>query len=265
MKRKIINYLIASLMVSFSSLLLATGTATGPNNVFMEQLGNTNVITIEQVGGTNNIGGISGTITTDANTNVVTNVPDAPSASNYATINGGSNTLSMTQHGNNNWAQYIIRGSNNRYSNTVTGNDNNNRLVIGDTNHTDNHHVVITETITGNSNSVIQNIIGNYISSTLGITGNSNQVTENLLSTNGVSDISITGNSNLLNVEQSDVAGAIGHNLKEVIVGNFNAITTQQQGTNDTTIDIKTSGDNNTITVRSSSSTIVNAQAAIAR
>jgi hypothetical protein len=263
--KQLLNYLLISSVILFSNLTMAVGTATGPNSVFIEQLGNSNTITIEQVGGTNTVGGISGTITTDQTTNITTNTPDPASASNYATINGSNNILSMTHHGNNNWAQYSIKGGNNKYTNTISGNDNKNRLVIGDTNSTDNQHVEVTETITGNTNIVMQNIIGNYITSTLTITGGTNQVTENLSSTNGTSLLSITGNNNLLNVEQSDVAGATGHYLKEVIAGNYNAITTQQQGSNDTTIDLKTTGDNNTITVRSSSSTIVNAQSAIAR
>lgn len=265
MKRNILEYLVVASMLSFSSVLLATGLSTGPNNVFVEQLGNANVITIEQVGGTNNVGGISGTITVDTNTNIVSNAPDSPGAANYATINGSNNVLSMTQHGTNNWAQYNIKGGNNRYTNTVIGNNNINRLVVGDINNTDNQHAIVTETITGNTNSVIQNIIGNYITSTLSITGGDNQISENLYSSNGTTDISIIGGNNLLNIEQTDVAGANGHYLKEVIAGNFNAITTQQQGTNDTTIDIRTTGDNNTITVRSSSNTILNAQSAIVR
>jgi len=265
MKQKILNYLIAVSVLLFSGLTMAVGTATGPNNVFIEQLGNTNTITIEQVGGTNNVGGVAGTITTDQTTNITINSPDPGSAANYATINGSSNILNITQHGNNNWAQYNIKGGNNRYIISVTGNDNKNRVVVGDTNNSDNQHVEITETITGNTNNVMQNIIGNYITSTLTITGSNNQVTENLSSTNGTSTISITGANNLLNVEQSDVAGATGHYLKEVIAGNYNAITTQQQGTNDTTIDMKTTGDNNTITIRTSSSAIVNSQSAIAR
>jgi phage tail sheath gpL-like len=87
-----------------------------------------------------------------------------------------------------------------------------------------------------------------------------------LKSTNGISDITIAGNDNKLDIEQFDASGAIGHNLKKVITGNTNSIITQQQGTNDTTVDIRTAGDNNTVTVRTTSaSTVTNPRTAVAR
>jgi len=76
----------------------------------------------------------------------------------------------------------------------------------------------------------------------------------------------ITGDNNKLDIEQLDASGANGHNLKKVIQGNTNSIVTQQQGINDTTIDIKATGDSNTITIRTSSaSTIANPKTAVAR
>jgi hypothetical protein len=87
-----------------------------------------------------------------------------------------------------------------------------------------------------------------------------------LKSSNGISDISITGGGNKLDIEQFDASGANGHYLKQIISGSSNSVMTQQQGTNDTTVDIKTTGDNNTITVRTSSaSTITNPRTAVAR
>ena len=112
---------------------------------------------------------------------------------------------------------------------------------------------------------IIQNLVGSDITSTTSVTGNTNPIYKDLLSSNGTSDISISGNSNVLNIQQTDAAGANGHYLKQVIAGDFNSITTQQQGTNDTTVDIKATGSHNTITVRTSSSTIVNPTTAIAR
>ena len=125
---------------------------------------------------------------------------------------------------------------------------------------------IVTETILGDDNTVIQNIIGNDILSTLSITGSTNEVTKDLKSTKGISDVTITGDNNKLDIEQLDASGANGHNLKKVIQGNTNSIVTQQQGINDTTIDIKTTGDSNTITIRTSSaSTIANPKTAVAR
>jgi hypothetical protein len=55
------------------------------------------------------------------------------------------------------------------------------------------------------------------------------------------------------------------HGLTVNTTGDYNSITTQQQGSNDTTVDIKTTGSNNTITVRSSNSAIISPVSAIAR
>ncbi len=233
----------------WSTNSMAQTAVTGPNKVYIEQIGNTNTVTIEQVGGTNSIGGTANA---------------TPSSTNYATISGSSNVVAMIQTGDNNLGQYNIKGSNNTYTSTVTGSGNKTKLDAGDQN-TNTLRAAITETVTGNNNTAIQTVIGNDITSTLGITGNTNEVTKVLKSTNGVSDIAITGNNNKLDIEQVDASGANGHNLKQVIAGDYNSIVTQQQGTNDTTVDIKTTGSHNTITVRTSSSTIVNPSTAVAR
>jgi len=256
------SMLLAGLM-HVSTSVFAQSASTGPNKVYIEQVGNSNTVTIEQVGGTNNVGGVTHTVAV-ANTGITTLTPAAPSASNYATITGGSNTIAMTQNGDSNSAQYNIKGNNNVYTSNVTGDGNQTKLTMGDTN-TNTLRTTVTETVTGNSNMIIQNIVGNDITSTTAISGNSNQITKELKSTNGESDISIVGSSNVLNIQQIDAAGANGHYLKQVIAGDFNSITTQQQGTNDTTFDFKVTGSHNTITVRSSSSAIVNPATAVAR
>jgi hypothetical protein len=239
--------------------------ATGPNNVYIEQVGNSNTITIQQVGGTNNVGGVAVDALTVDSTGLTTLTATAPSATNYGTISGNTNTLAITQTGSANSAQYNIRGNNNAYTSTVTGDSNKTKLTIGDQANATNLRNTVTETISGNSNIVIQDLIGNDIASTTTISGNSNEVTKELKNTNGTSVLSITGGNNVINAQQIDAAGANGHYLNNVIVGSYNSITTQQQGSNDTTFDIKTTGDHNTITVRSSSSSITAPVAAIAR
>lgn len=262
--KKINLSLIAILSLLSQNSVAVNNTATGENKVYIEQAGNTNTITIQQVGGTNNVGGINGTPTVSAADHITTYTPDVPSSSNYAYINGSTNIININQLGNNNWAQYNIKGGNNSYTSTITGNNNQTKLKLGDTNTNDLRNI-ISETFSGNNNLHIQTLLGNDITSTLTATGNDNQITQDMKSTNAVSNISITGNNNILFSEQIDVAGAIGHNLKEVIIGSYNSISTQQQGSNDTTIDIKNTGDHNTITVRTSSTAIVNSQTAIAR
>lgn len=260
------NRLLAVLLLSFSAVSMAQVAATGPNSVYIEQIGSSNTITIEQVGGTNRVGGTADDtpVTVDAS-GVTTLVPTAPSAINYGTITGSDNVLTMTQTGTSNSAQYNIKGNENTYASTVTGNANQTKLTVGDVNNAVNAQNTITETVTGNSNLIIQDLVGNNINSTVAMVGNSNQITKELKSTAGTSDINVTGNSNIFNVQQVDAAGANGHYLKQVVAGDFNSVSTQQQGSNDTTIDIRATGSHNTITVRSSSSIISNPTTAIAR
>lgn len=262
LSRKLLTILVLSGMAS--SGMAVAQSASGPNKVYIEQVGNTNTITIEQVGGTNNVGGVAGVSTVAALTNLLTLVPDAPSSSNYATISGNNNILGITQTGNNNSAQYNIKGNNNTYSSTVLGNDNQTQLKMGNanTNTTLSH---VSETITGDANLVVQELVGMNINSTTAITGNTNQVRNSLLSTNGSVSNTIQGSFNVVDSQQIDSAGANGHQLVMNTIGSYNSITTQQQGFNDTTVNIATNGSNNTITVRTSSASIVDPKTAIAR
>ena len=258
--------LLTLALLSYATMGVAQSTiATGPNKVYIEQVGSTNTITIQQVGGTNNVGGTAVDALTVDNTGLTTLTPTAPSSSNYATITGSTNTVAITQTGSANSAQYNIRGNNNVYTSNITGNSNKTKLNIGDSANAANLRNTVTETITGNTNIVIQDVVGNDISSTSTITGNANEVTKELKSTNGISILEINGSNNVVNAQQIDSAGANGHYLKNVIVGSYNSITTQQQGSNDTTIDMRTDGSHNTITVRTSSSSIATPATAIAR
>lgn len=255
--------LIGLVALMFVTSVYAVDVATGPTRVFVEQIGNSNTVTIEQVGGTNDVGGTAGSVSVDS-TGASTLTVTAPSSTNYATINGSSNTVTLTQTGSADQAQYNIKGSNNAYTSTVTGNTNQTKLTIGNTN-TNGLRNTVTETITGDSNMQITNIVGsdNAVSTT--VTGSSNQITNTVTTSNADMTLTITGGNNIVNVQQIDAAGSAGHSLTNNISGNYNSITTQQQGTNDTTINATTNGDHNTITIRTSSSTIANPATAIAR
>lgn len=250
---------------AFVSMVQAQNVSTGPNNVYIEQIGNTNTITIQQVGASNNVGGIAGTtIATDSN-GVTTWNTTAPTSINYGTVNGSNNTVAVTQTGQSNTAQYNIKGNNNTYNSTVTGDNNNTYLQIGDTSNPTNLRNTVNETITGSNNQSLQKLVGSDINSTLSVTGSYNQVTQNLLSSKGTSGITIAGSNNILYSEQTDVAGSDGHALVQSVTGSYNSITTQQQGSIDTTVNIATIGDHNTISVRTSSATIINPLTAAAR
>jgi len=219
--------LLTVALLGYAAISNAQSTATGPNKVYIEQVGSSNTITIEQVGGTNNIGGVTTTVATAvAGTGITTLTPEAPN---------------------------------------MLGNGNQTRLTIGNPNAAANVDNVITEQIIGNSNMIIQDLVGSEINTTTQLYGDNNQVTSSLTSSRGLVTNTVNGNSNVFNIQQMDAAGANGHVLAMMTTGDYNSITTQQQGTNDTTVNIQTQGSNNTITVRTSSSTIVSPATAIAR
>ena len=253
------SLVLASIIAIFPVFVFAQsatqGAASGPNNVYIEQIGSSNTITIQQVGGSNNIGGTAST----------NGAWDAPSASNYATISGSSNVVTLTQEGDNNLGQYNIKGGNNVYTSTVTGYDNKTKLNIGNTNNANNLRNTITETVTGDTNTMITTLVGSDNTSTTTVSGNSNNVTKDITTSGATNTVSITGNSNNVYSEQRDAAGGGGHSLTLASDGGFNTYSVQQQGTNDTTVNIQTTGSHNTVTVRTSNTAIVSPLTAVAR
>lgn len=238
---------LLTLLLLVSSNVFAL--STGVNNVYIEQVGNVNTIIIDQIGGSNNVGGttLNVPLLYSSSNTITAFVPAAASSSNYATVTGNTNQVTLLQQGDSNWAQYNISGSNNIYKSLVTGNQNQTLFTAGLTGAVSNN--IVNETITGDLNFVIQNLTKGSIKSTIDITGSNNEVTTRLNSTNGVVDTTINGGFNVFINEQDD--GGIGHQLTQVVTGSYNSIVTQQQGTNDSMIDISTIGDNNTITVHS--------------
>lgn len=236
------------------------------NKVYIEQTGSSNVVTIDQIGAGNMVGGTTGTsVTVPAASKVAgppiipshlaTIVTGDPSSSNYALIKGDSNKLTLNHIGDSNWAQYLIYGNTNTYSNSVTGNNNIAILKIG-TNTINSIDNKITEIISGNYNYISQTVTGNNVTSKYTISGiagtnDNNQITATFASTNGSNDTLIDGSSNHLINEQLDGGP---HILKQDIAGDYNSIVTQQQGSSATTVDIKVLGSFNSITVRSSDS-----------
>lgn len=224
--------------------------ATGENLVYIEQIGSSNTVEIEQVGGTNKVGG------TDSAT---------PSATNYATINGSSNQVYVKQTGDNNTNQYVVLGDSNRYTSIVTGYDNVMKFNIGGANAAVNLRNVTTDTVTGDTNNITQTIVGNDNASTTTFSGNRNTFTRSILTSHSTSNVSVSGNDNQITSQMIDTAGANGHSLAMSVTGDYNTYAIQQQGTNDTTVNINTVGGHNTVSVRTSSSTIVGAVTATAR
>lgn len=259
MKRLLILLLV-------SSSVFAAG--TGTNNVYIEQIGSSNTIIIDQIGGTNNVGGTAFDVATPLSydvTNIITSfIPSPASTLNYATITGNANDVTIKQTGDNNWAQYNIIGNNNMYSSLVTGAGNQTLLTIGIVG-TPSLTNAINETIKGDSNFIIQSLTKDDITSTINVTGSTNQITTKLNSTLGDNNTTVIGSNNSF-INEQDVGGGAGHQLTQFISGNFNSIVTQQEGSNDSVIDINSSGDNNTITIHSTNAASISAiKSAVAR
>lgn len=254
------------ILLLLSNAVFAAG-PTGTNNVYIEQLGSTNTIIIDQIGGTNNIGGTTlvSPISYGANNIITSFVPSAAATTNYATITGSTNQVTLNQTGDGNWAQYNITGNNNIYSSLITGMQNQTLLTIGVVG-TPSSTNIVNETVSGDTNFIIQSLTKDNIHSTIAITGSSNQITTRLNSMNGVDTTTAIGNFNSFINEQDK--GGVGHQLTQLITGDFNSIVTQQQGSNDSMIDINTTGNNNTITVHSTNDAtlgIVGLKSAVAR
>ena len=170
--------LLTVVLLSFATISGAQ-TATGPNKVYIEQVGSSNTITIEQVGGTNNVGGVTTTVATAvAGTGITTLTPDAPSSTNYGTITGSTNVVNITQTGNANSSQYNIRGNENSYTTNMLGNGNQTRLTIGNPNAAANNENVITEQIIGDNNMIIQDLVGSNIITNTVLDGDNNMYTK---------------------------------------------------------------------------------------
>jgi len=242
---KLLRLMLAGFLVTSALYQPAFG---NPNSVYIAQFGVSNNVMIDQIGGNNGVGGVASA---------------PPSDTNYATISGDINTVVLSQVGLNNLAQYSIYGSTNSYTSTVSGGNNVNKLRIGSMSLSKNENT-ITENITGSNNFTDQTVTADQVVSNVIIDGSYNDTITTLSSNKGNVFIEVQnmGYLNRVEVEQMDSAGVTGHSAKAVIDGTQNSVLIQQQGTNDSIVDVKISGYTNTVTVRSSSSTIVNPRVA---
>ena len=222
------NKILVSLimMMAGSTYAFAQGTDT-TNKVYIDQVGNSNTVTLTQSGSGNNIG---------------------VSSSDYATVTGDSNSVTMTQTGDNNEANYKITGNSNTYTNVTTGNANDVTVTCGTSSNACSG-VIIDQTITGDGNKLVETISGSTINSKTKIVGNLNDAAYTLSSSNGKLDVDVSGDSNTLRHTQTGAAGVAGHDVKVLLVGSLNQITTVQGGSVDTLVNIQVNGGSNTISV----------------
>lgn len=202
------------------------------NTVYIEQTGGGSIIDLTQTG-SNNEAGNSG------------------KALNF---NGDNQRITINQIGNLNVASIDLRGMGSILNSTVTGNNNNVTVNCGVTGTTACTDTNIEANATGNNNIIATTTNAKSVTST-NITGDNNNVTTVNTSGNilgAKSEVTTSGGSyNVVSVTQSGPSGANGFGSKVEVIGGSNNIGVVQSGSVDSNVNIKSTGDNNRITVHS--------------
>lgn len=175
------------------------------NDVYVEQVGSSSDVTITQQGTGN-----------EAGNNV-----------DSLYIGSGSNTVTIDQIGDNNTLGMIVNGSSTDVTVATTGSSNIQRIDCGTIVSTSCAGSVITQTITGDSNTITQDLGGgaNHTSN-ITVVGDTNTITHTSTATGTTSmNATVTGNLNAVSVTQS---GMTTQNVNINSTGNSNSITVNQ-------------------------------------
>lgn len=224
-------------MAQFTKLLLALGiilfssVAQAQNSVYIDQIGNNSSIDVTQTGIDNVLG----------------------NNTKKAVFYGDSQGVTITQVGSYNSSIMDVQGNGTTVVSNVTGDSNQVNVSCGTTGPLCNQSA-ITATATGDQNTI--NITGGAKSTlSASVTGNNN--TANISSTttnlNGATATIMQkgGDANNISVTQNGPAGLNGFQATVDVTGGGNVIGVTQGGTVDSTVNIKSQGSNNSITVHS--------------
>lgn len=176
------------------------------HELYIEQVGSSSTVTITQQGTDNTIG-----------TNIIP-----------LYIGSGSNTVTIDQVGTNNSLTGVINGSSTDVTVATTGDNNMQEINCGTLGSASCSGSTITQTITGDSNTVIQNLGSGA---------------------NHTSHITVTGDSNSITHTSTNIA-AVTANI--IVTGNSNTVGLTQSGSLPKTVSISTTGNNNTLSVSQS-------------
>lgn len=189
---------IAFIMTMVASLGFA-------NDIYIEQVGDGSTVTITQDGTGNRIG--------DSN--------------NPTFIGGGSNTVTIDQVGSNNQLDMVVNGASADVTVNTVGSGNIQNINCGTTSSASCSGSVITQTVTGDDNTITQNLGGgaNHTSN-ISVTGDTNTVTHTSTNTATTSaNITVSGNTNTIGVTQS---GMVAKSVTVTSTGNSNNISITQ-------------------------------------
>jgi hypothetical protein len=224
--------ILYSLVVASVMLFAGTSLAQTANSVYIDQIGSNSNIDVTQQGSNN----VVGTNTTK-------------------TILWGSNqNVTIGQIGSNNIAAVNVQGSNATLLSTVTGSLNTVNIGCGTGGSGNNGSCTdsnLTANATGDSN-ILTMSTGSKSTSSIAVTGDNNTASINTDTSpliGNTASITALGDGNTLSIGQTGVAGANGHNGKINVTGSSNTIAVTQSGTIDTTVDVKSMGSSNNITV----------------
>lgn len=219
------RFILTSLLFLVSSIANAQ-----QNSVYVDQIGTGSTINFIQTGSGNALG----------------------NATTKAVINGNNNIIGMSQIGNTNTNVLNIQGDGVTISSIATGDNNNISILCGVSGNCSGSN--ITNTITGDGNTVTQSTEGATVS-VVSITSDNNNVNiQNTATSVSPSksnvDISV-GGGNQVDIIQSGAAGANGHDASVVIVGATNNIDIRQGGSVDSKVVSTITGSGNALTIKS--------------
>lgn len=225
---------VKGLWLAFVITLFAS-VAQAQNSVYIDQIGSNSTINVTQTGTDNQLGNTTNKTVLYGNNQLVT--INQIGSYNIGTINAQGNALTLTS--------------------TVTGDSNTVNIACGATGGAGAacNDANITANATGDTNLIAITAQGSKQDINASLNGSWNQgtVTSSTTNMNGAkSSITQTGgDSNIINISQNGPAGLNGFVATVDVTGGGNNIGVTQTGTVDSTVNVKSVGSNNTITVHS--------------
>lgn len=224
--------LLALIVTAGFALLPFSSLAQTINSVYIDQVGSNSVINMTQTGSNNKLG-------------------DETQAS---ILSGNNQVVAITQIGANNIGSFNIQGGGANVTSNVTGNLNTVTANCGTSGTTSCTDTVIESNATGGGNTLTTSV-GGKSTAKINVTGDSNianitSTTSNMAGSRA-EIVSTGGNSNNLTISQDGPAGLNGFSAKIDVTGGGNTIGVTQTGTVDSTVNVKSVGSNNNITIHS--------------
>lgn len=204
-KRTGVGKLSSKLLTKITAVAMFCSTMAMANEVYIEQVGDSSTVTITQDGSDNRIG----------------------TSLSPTYIGSGSNTVTIDQIGSNNELDMVVNGAGTDVVVDVTGSTNISTINCGTTQSAGCSGSYIKQAITGDDNTVTQNLgTGANHTSEITITGSSNTVTHTSTATGTtLANITVAGDTNTIGVTQS---GMLNKSVTVNSTGNLNNISIVQ-------------------------------------